>query len=185
MIDELEVFTSRYIPYKTGKELTEVQILGFKEVWKRALSKLKNMGSVIVHRDYHSENMMYLPEREGINALGILDFQDALFGSPIYDLVSLLEDARIRVPRDLALDCVEYYSKKKGLDTDSVLLNYHILGAQRNSRILGVFARKFMRDKADGYLKYIPLVLEYLEHDLSHPELTELKSYMENILHED
>lgn len=185
MITELELFTDWCVPYKTGHKLSDSQIDSFKEVWRRALAKQKGMPYTIVHRDYHSENMMYLPEREGINILGILDFQDALFGSPIYDLVSVLEDARIMVPRDLALDCIDYYSKKKNFDTDSVLLNYHILGAQRNTRILGVFARKYMRDGADQYLNYIPLVLEYLDYDLSHPDLAELKLFLQDILYAD
>lgn len=182
MVNELELFTTWYVPYQKGNKLNDGQLDIFKEVWQRTLSRQKAMDYTTVHRDYHAENMMYLPERKGLNIFGILDFQDTLFGSPIHDLVSVLEDARIRVSRDLALDCIDYYSKKKNFDIDSVLLNYHILGAQRNSRILGVFARKFVRDGEEQYLKYIPIVLEYLEYDLSHPDLAELKSCINNIL---
>ena len=122
--------------------------------------------------------MMYLQEKQGIQKLGLLDFQDALIGSPIYDLVSILEDARIDIDRDFALSCAKYYAKKKKVDLQHTLLNYHILGAQRNSRILGVFTRKYLRDKDDTYLQYIPRVLKYLEYDLSHPILEPIKNWL-------
>ena len=125
---------------------------------------------------------MYLEKQPAIKALGLLDFQDAVIGSPIYDLVSILEDARIKVPRNLAIDCLEYFAMQKKLKLEDVLTNYHILGAQRNSRILGVFARKFARDQNDNYLQYIPLVLEYLNYDLSHPIMSKLKIWFNKVI---
>lgn len=112
---------------------------------------------------------MYLEKQPAIKAIGLPDFQDAVIGSPIYDLVSILENARIKVPRNLAIDCLEYFATQKKIKIEDVLTNFHIPGAQRNSRILGVFSRKFVRDQNDNYLQYIPLVLEYLNYDLSHP----------------
>jgi hypothetical protein len=182
LLKELEGFANWYVPYKTGAKLAGEELGNFMDVWKRVLSKQIKMEKTIVHRDYHAENMMYLPARKGINSIGILDFQDAIVGSPIYDLVSVLEDARIDVPRQIALDCVQYYAQKKNFSMNDILLNYHILGAQRNTRILGVFARKAMRDNDNRYIKYIPLVLNYLQYDLSHPALSELKLLFTNLL---
>ena len=125
---------------------------------------------------------MYLEKHKDIKALGLLDFQDAVIGSPIYDLVSILEDARIKVPKDLAFDCINYFAKKKKLELEDLLINYHILGAQRNSRILGVFARKFIRDQNDNYLQYMPLVLEYLNHDFSHPVMSKIKNWFSRVI---
>lgn len=177
LLSELELFTDWYIPFKLKRNLNTVELTEYKEIWQRILLKQKPFKTSIILRDYHVENMMYLEQNRGLNKFGLLDFQDALIGSPIYDLVSLLEDARIEVPRELALSCIKYFAKKMKFPLDDVLTNYHILGAQRNSRILGVFARKNLRDGNDNYLQFIPLVLKYLDYDLSYPELSELKEW--------
>lgn len=178
---ELDIFVDWYIPYAYKKELKIHEFDEFIQLWKIALEAKEPMAEVIVLRDYHVENMMYLENREGINQLGLLDFQDALFGSPIYDLVSVLEDARFDIPKEEALEYIKYFVEKKELDIEDTLLNYHILGAQRNSRILGVFARKAERDGDDSYLQYIPRVLKYLEQDLSHPILAPIKNWLKKL----
>lgn len=178
MRTELSIFTDYYIPYKTGKIISKEELQKFNEIWQGTLASQTPLNNSIILRDYHVENMMYLKEKQGIKKLGLLDFQDALIGSPIYDLVSILEDARIDIDRDFALNCVQYYAKKKKINLQYTLLNYHILGAQRNLRILGVFARKYLRDKNNTYLQYIPRVLKYLEYDLSHPILEPIKNWL-------
>ena len=175
---ELDLFLNHYIPYKNQKTVSVEDKKEFLYIWQTMLAKQKLQSQNIVFRDYHVENLMYLEQEKDIKKLGLLDFQDALLGSPVYDLVSILEDARIDVPRALAMELVEYYAQAKGLDLDQVLTDYHILGAQRNLRILGVFTRKYFVDKKDTYLQYIPRVLEYLNHDLSHPALKQLKSWL-------
>lgn len=181
LLSELSLFEEWYIPHVLGRNLTDAESLEHKTIWQEILSNQAPLKASIVLRDYHAENMMYLENKHGINKLGLLDFQDALIGSPIYDLVSVLEDARIEVPRSLALDCLSYFTETQKLNLEDVLTNYHILGAQRNSRILGVFARKFMRDKNDNYLQYMPLVLKYLEQDLSHPVMRKLRKWISKI----
>ncbi len=178
---ELDIFVNYYIPYAYKKELKIHEFDEFIELWKIALEAKEPMAEGIILRDYHVENMMYLENRDGINQLGLLDFQDALSGSPIYDLVSVLEDARFDVPKEEALEYIKYFVEKKELDIEETLLNYYILGAQRNSRILGVFARKAERDGDDNYLQYIPRVLKYLEQDLSHPILAPIKNWLEKL----
>jgi aminoglycoside/choline kinase family phosphotransferase len=180
LCSELEVFVDWYIPYAYKRELTIQEFEEFVKIWQNILLMQTPMLNSIVLRDYHVENMMYL-EREGVNKLGLLDFQDALYGSPVYDLVSVLEDARIEVSREEALGYIEYFAARKEMEMDSVLLNYHILGAQRNSRILGVFARKANRDNDKSYLQYIPRVLKYLEYDLSHSTLEPLKTWFSKL----
>ncbi len=175
---ELSVFTDHYIPYKKNKEIHTDELSEFNKTWQEILIKQAPIKQSIVLRDYHVENMMYLKDEKGIKKLGLLDFQDALIGSPIYDLVSILEDARIDIDRNFALECVQYYAKEKNINIDQALINYHILGAQRNLRILGVFARKYNRDKDNTYLQYIPRVLKYLEYDVSHPALEPIKNWL-------
>lgn len=175
---ELATFTDYYIPYKTGKPVSKEELKKFNELWEDILANQEPLSNSIILRDYHVENMMYLEKERGIKKLGLLDFQDALIGSPVYDLVSILEDARIDVDRDFALNCVEYFAQKKQVDLQYILLNYHILGAQRNLRILGVFARKYIKDQDNTYLQYIPRVLKYLEYDVSHPILEPVKNWL-------
>ena len=182
LLDELKIFVEWYIPYVLNRKLTTVESDEYQNIWQEILNCQIPFNSCIVLRDYHVENIMYLEKQPAIKALGLLDFQDAVIGSPIYDLVSILEDARIKVPRNLAIDCLEYFAMQKKLKLEDVLTNYHILGAQRNSRILGVFARKFVRDQNDNYLQYIPLVLEYLNYDLSHPIMSKLKSWFNKVI---
>ncbi|MDP4708849.1 MAG: phosphotransferase [Rickettsiaceae bacterium] len=181
LLSELKLFVDWYIPHAYGREVHVHELEEFMEIWLNILESQAPMPSSMVLRDYHVENMMYLEERKSIKKLGLLDFQDALTGSPIYDLVSVLEDARIQVPRSDALRYVEYFSKKKEIDIEKVLLNYHILGAQRNSRILGIFARKAVRDHDASYLQYIPRVLKYLEYDLSYVALAPLKDWLDKL----
>jgi len=178
LASELSIFTDYYAPYKHNKELAPSDLASFNRLWQELLPKQTLMQNSIVLRDYHVENMMYLEHEKGINKLGLLDFQDALIGSPLYDLVSILEDARIDISRDFALECVQYYAAAKEIDLEDALINYHILGAQRNLRILGIFARKYIRDKDNSYLQYIPRVLKYLEYDVSHPVLEPIKNWL-------
>lgn len=178
LCSELSVFTDYYIPYTKNRNAHIHELNEFNKVWQEVLIKQAPIKQSIVLRDYHVENMMYLKDEKGIKKLGLLDFQDALIGSPIYDLVSILEDARIDIDRNFALECVQYYAKEKNINIDQALINYHILGAQRNLRILGVFARKYNRDKDNTYLQYIPRVLKYLEYDVSHPALEPIKNWL-------
>jgi len=175
---ELATFTDYYIPYKTGKTISQEELKKFNEIWRDILANQVPLNNSIILRDYHVENIMYLENKQGIKKLGLLDFQDALIGSPVYDLVSILEDARIDVDRDFALNCVEYFVQKKQMNLQHTLLNYHILGAQRNLRILGVFARKYIKDKDNTYLQYIPRVIKYLGYDVSHPILEPIKNWL-------
>lgn len=182
LLSELKLFTDWYILYRLKRNLSATELDDFKDIWQRILNYQVILNHCLVLRDYHVENVMYLKNCKGIKSLGLLDFQDAVIGSPIYDVVSVLEDARIKVPRTFALDCLKYFAGEKKLKLPDVLVDYHILGAQRNLRILGVFARKYVRDKNSNYLRYIPLVLEYLNYDLSHPIMSKLKNWFDKII---
>lgn len=140
-------------------------------------------------RDYHSPNLIWLPEREGIARVGIIDFQDALRGHPAYDLVSLGQDARRDVPLSLERALFDHYCAGAGaadasFDPVQFGAAYAILGAQRSSKILGIFARLAKRDGKRGYLAHIPRVSAYLERNLSHPALDALHGWYERYLPE-
>lgn len=137
---------------------------------------------VLILRDYHAENLLWLPDRTGLARIGLLDFQDALAGHPAYDLVSLLQDARRDVPARLEEAMLARYITATGQDTDSFVTAYRLLGAQRNLRILGVFARLCLRDGKPRYLDLIPRVWAHLQDDLAHPVLAPLRPILADAL---
>lgn len=158
MLRGMEVFTDWYVPFKTGKAMDANAKDDFLAQWRDALTDLPSIKTLAL-RDFHAENLMLMN-----NTVGLLDFQDATQSHPAYDLVSLLEDARYEVPSDLAQEMIDHYlALNPEMNSDEFLRAYEVLGAQRNSRILGVFARKAMRDGARQYLDLIPRVLRYLE----------------------
>lgn len=179
LLQELEIYTDWYIPFKTGKILQHELKAEFWAIWNQIISEQPNIKQSIILRDYHVKNMMLL-DRQGVNSIGLLDFQDAIIGSPLYDLVSVLQDARFELSNNFSSKCLDYYLEiNPHLDKREAHLSYHILGAQRNSRILGVFAKKAMDDNQPNYLQYIPRVLGYLENNLSHNIMQPLKSWIE------
>lgn len=125
-------------------------------------------------RDYHAENLLWLPDRKGAARVGLLDFQDAMLGHPAYDVMSLLTDARRDVPREIADRTAKRFARIAGLETEEFERAYALLGTQRNLRILGVFARLSLRFGKPRYVDFIPRVWGHLEAGLRHPALTSL-----------
>ncbi|MGQ0455434.1 MAG: tRNA (adenosine(37)-N6)-threonylcarbamoyltransferase complex ATPase subunit type 1 TsaE [Hyphomicrobium sp.] len=133
-------------------------------------------------RDYHSPNLIALDDRPPPQDVGMIDFQDALIGPLAYDLVSLLQDARVDVSADLELALLNRYVDKvragdAAFDGAQFRFSYAALGAQRNTKILGIFARLAVRDGKRGYLAHIPRIWGYLERDLAHPRLAPLAAW--------
>ncbi len=163
LLREAALFTEWYMP---AVELPPAP--GFAEAWRAALAPVAEAAQVTVLRDYHAENIMLLAD----GRLGLLDFQDALAGHPAYDLVSLLQDARRDVPEALEAAMLAHYGP---LDPAA----YALLGAQRNAKILGIFARLWRRDGKPRYLAFQPRVWRYLERDLAHPALAEVRAWFD------
>ena len=138
------------------------------EVWPLA----RTHDDRLVQLDYHSPNLMWLPDRDGLARVGVLDFQDAMHGPAAYDLVSLIQDPRRDVPPALEPELVaRYLAARSEFDPRAFAASYAVLGAQRAARILGVFVRLWRRDGKSGYLKHIPRVWSLLDRNLAHPAL--------------
>jgi hypothetical protein len=145
-------------------------------VWGDVLAEVEAR-PVLVLRDYHAENLMVLSDRR---RMGLLDFQDALAGHPAYDLVSLLQDARRDVDPSLEVEMLNLYYRLAGIeDPERFRAHYEILGAQRNSKILGIFTRLWKRDNKPHYLSFQPRVWGYLERNLRHPALGPVRSWFD------
>ena len=150
----------------------------YRAIWERLLPQARMGADGFVYVDYHADNLLWLPERRGHARIGLLDFQDARIGPPAYDLVSLLEDARRDVPPDLAAAMVKHYlAARPDLEPQAFGAAYALLGAQRNSKILGLFSRLARRDGKPAYLALLPRVAGHLKRDLEHPVLAPLKAW--------
>jgi hypothetical protein len=162
---ELELFPEWYINKHLGITLNDKQKAKLEEVFQRILANNLAQPCVYVHRDYHSRNLMFVPD----NDPGILDFQDAVYGPITYDLASLFKDAYIHWEEADIIDWLICYwekARKAGLpvreDFGDFYRDYEMMGVQRHIKVLGIFARLYHRDGKDGYLKDMPLVMEYL-----------------------
>lgn len=138
--------------------------------------------SVLIQRDYHAENLLWLPERSGIARVGLLDFQDAMRGHPAYDLVSILQDARRDVSAKTVAAMKARFIRNGSHDPVDFETAYAVFGLQRNLRILGVFARLCLRDNKAHYVDYIPRVWRFIETNLQHPSLADLRDQITNDL---
>ena len=147
-----------------------------------ALKPLDDGAKVLIQRDYHAENLLWMPERDGVTRVGLLDFQDAMEGHAAYDLVSILQDARRDVPSETETAMKTRYISQNRLDPDSFDRAYALLGAQRNLRILGVFARLCMRDGKAHYVDLIPRVWNHIQTNLAHPALHDIAALVSSDL---
>lgn len=181
---ETELLLDWYWPAVYGKAAPPDVRDEFNSIWESIFDRLDKEPKGWVLRDYHSPNLIYLPDRPAPRNVGIIDFQDALVGSHAYDLVSLLQDARLDVPAALEAELLEYYiAHVEAEDADfgegGFRFAYAALGCQRNTKILGIFARLAKRDGKRGYLAHIPRIWGYLGRGLTHAELAPLAAWYE------
>lgn len=184
---EAALLTDWYLPLALNRKATAEETAEHRALWRDLLASLQDGDPAFVHRDYHAQNLLWLPERAGVARVGLIDFQDAVAGSRAYDLVSLLEDARRDVSPELAEAMVAHYiaaMRAQGSVVDEAQLRaaLAIMAAQRNAKIAGIFARLQLRDGKPRYLDYLPRVWGYLAHDLEHPALAPLKGWYERVL---
>jgi hypothetical protein len=165
---EMQLFPEWYVSKHLGASLDDKQQAVLQRTFDMLNCNILTQGQVYVHRDYHSRNLMVCDDAMGSNP-GILDFQDAVYGAITYDLVSLLKDAYIHWEEAQVLDWVVRYwqkARQAGLpvpdDISTFYRDFEWMGAQRHLKVLGIFARLYHRDGKDGYLKDLPLVMDYL-----------------------
>jgi hypothetical protein len=179
---EVALFPDWYAPAVA----IDVDADGYFSAWRAAWADVAaeaERNPVLVLRDYHADNLMVLPGRR---ELGLLDFQDALAGHPAYDLVSLLQDARRDVAQELEEDMLTRFMAAADIpDRARFRAHYEVLGAQRNTKILGIFTRLWKRDGKPLYLPLQPRVWNYLERNLRHPALAPVRAWFDaNVLAE-
>ena len=178
---EVELLLDWYLP-RLGMVVTEDSRADFLEHWREALQPALDAPPTWVLRDFHSPNLLWLPDRKDIARLGILDFQDTVMGPPAYDVASLLQDARVDVPEEVEVALLgRYVRARRAADADfnpaAFIRSYVTLAAQRASKILGIFARLDVRDGKPQYLRHMPRISSYLLRSLGHPSLEPLNEW--------
>jgi N-acetylmuramate 1-kinase len=181
LLIEVELLLDWYLP-KLNARISDTKRDAYLALWRDALLPVVAAKPTWVLRDFHSPNLIWLPARVGTGRIGILDFQDAVMGSPAYDLASLLQDARVDVPELMEISLLSRYTRARlkadpKFDAPAFARAYATLAAQRASKILGIFARLEKRDGKPQYLRHVPRVWAYLQRSLAHPALAQLNSW--------
>ena len=179
---ELTLFTEWFVP-DVGVNLSKEALNDWAEIWAEMTAALAAHAPGLALRDFHAENLFWCPEREATAKVGLIDFQDAVYTHPAYDLNSLLEDARRDVPRELARDLFSRFCDKTGLvEDESFYAAYAVSGAQRKLKNLGFPVRS---DKLYGKPQYRalhPRLKRHLQVYLAHPACAPLKAWLDEYL---
>ena len=177
---EVELLLDWLWPAMTGAPAGDSLRAEYRASWQAVLPQREAAPSSLALFDFHIDNLMWLKGRPGVQACGLLDFQDAVLAPVTFDLVSLLEDARRDVPAALAEQLIAHYlAAFPEIREEDFRASYCIIGAQRSTRILGTFARLKLRDSKPGYLKHIPRVWRWLGQDLAHPALGPVRAWFD------
>jgi aminoglycoside/choline kinase family phosphotransferase len=176
---EASLLVEWFLPQVMGVEKAQALLGEYRAIWRGVLAQAKLQQRTLVHRDYHADNLLWLADREGHRAVGMLDYQDALWGDPAYDLVSLLEDARRDVGANTVKQCIAQFTAATHEEPGDFAARYAVLGAQRNAKIIGIFTRLCVRDGKAHYLNYLPRVWAHFMNDLKHPLLAPVRDFIE------
>jgi hypothetical protein len=178
LFKESDLFFEWYLPlFLNSKKVLYIKKKS-KKIFTTLYNKINFPNSYFVHRDYHLQNLMKVG-----NKIGVLDSQDALIGNPAYDLVSLVDDVRIRTSTRLKNKIYNYYLKKTlkihRVNKEKFLQDFNILSVQRTLKIIGIFSRLYKRDGKQIYLKFIPYAWQILEMRLNSEIFLELKKILD------
>ena len=179
---ESKLFFEWYLPMNSIK-FDESIINEFKKLLYFSLERTLLIPEVFVHRDYHIDNLFFLRERKNHFKCGWIDYQDALIGPCVYDIVSLTQDARINFPKQLEHKIIEYYLKKfKNIRKKDFLYSFSLIAIQRHLKVLGIFSRLFKRDKKKNYLIHIPRVKKLLKNNLEKKEFKDFNRLLRKFI---
>jgi len=183
LIDAAMLLPEWYLPAATGKPTSDEDAACYRTAWRASLAALPAAADTLLLRDYHQDNLLWLPARPGVKACGLLDFQDALRGHPSYDLVSLIEDARRDVSPAVHAACLARYIGETGLgDPAAFKAGFALMAAQRHARVIGLFVRLLKRDGKPDYLPHLPRVWRLFERALRHDALQPLRAWVDRLL---
>jgi aminoglycoside/choline kinase family phosphotransferase len=176
---EAALLAEWFLPQVVGIDRARALHDEYLALWKNILQAANLRQTCLVHRDYHADNLFWLDDRADHHAVGMIDYQDALWGDPAYDLASLLEDARRDVSASTTADCFARFSTDLGENAHDFAVRYSVLAAQRNAKIIGIFTRLCVRDGKAHYLDFLPRVWAHFTRDLTHPALAPMRDFID------
>ena len=179
LIEESMLFLEWYWPAIHKNKPKKDVVNEFIKIWNNLLNKNLRTKKVLVHRDFHIDNLFFLKDRKGLKACGLIDFQDAVIGPTSYDLVSLLEDARRNVNKEVIFKMYNKFVRKLSKkQKEDFVKEYKVLATNRHLKVIGIFTRLCKRDKKNSYLKHIPRLWKLIEYNLNFYSLSELNKWI-------
>jgi len=180
--DESQLFIEWYLKKYLKINITDTDIKDFKDIINKIFNNLDTKFEKLVLRDYHVDNLILQKSKLGLKQVGILDFQDAVLGSSSYDLISIIEDVRRPISKDLKNILIKYFIDSTGYDPNQLEKELAFYSVQRNLKILGIFSRLNLRDNKSKYMGYNDNAWKYIESNLNNPTMSDLKVWLKKIL---
>ena len=180
--DESQLFIEWYLKKYLKINITDTDIKDFKDIINKIFNNLDTKFEKLVLRDYHVDNLILQKSKLGLKKVGILDFQDAVLGSSSYDLISIIEDVRRPISKDLKNILIKYFIDSTGYDPNQLEKELAFYSVQRNLKILGIFSRLNLRDNKSKYMGYNDNAWKYIESNLNNPTMSDLKVWLKKIL---
>lgn len=179
---EVELLLDWHLPWKrAGQPATAEERASYLAIWDQLIDELTGSDTSIVMRDFHSPNIIWRDDRKGHDRVGLIDFQDAMIGPSAYDLVSLVQDARVTIERplmdQLMADYLSARATKSDFDEAAFLKSWAIMSAQRACKLNGLWVRLKDRDGKPGYMRHLPRTLWHLSVAFEHPVLAPLRNW--------
>ena len=180
--DESQLFIEWYLKKYLKINITDTDIKNFKDIINKIFNNLDTKFEKLVLRDYHVDNLILQKSKLGLKQVGILDFQDAVLGSSSYDLISIIEDVRRPISKDLKNILIKYFIDSTGYHPNQLEKELAFYSVQRNLKILGIFSRLNLRDNKSKYMGYNDNAWKYIESNLNNPTMSDLKVWLKKIL---
>jgi tRNA threonylcarbamoyl adenosine modification protein YjeE len=179
---EVELLLDWHLPWKRGGQaVSTAERERYLDIWDHLIDELANADTSIVLRDFHSPNILWRGDREGHDRVGLIDFQDAMIGPAAYDVVSLVQDARVTIERplmdQLMADYLSARARTSSFDEASFLKSWAIMSAQRACKLNGLWVRLRDRDAKPGYMRHLHRTLWHLAVAFEHPVLAPLRNW--------
>lgn len=186
LLKEVMLFVDWYLPAITGTPTSPALTTSYETAWRAAFKDIAATNETLVLRDYHVDNLMWLPNRNGTERCGLLDFQDAVVGARAYDVMSLIEDARRDIPDLIREEMISrYLDALPEVSSTALRRDIAILGAGRHAKVIGIFTRLSERDSKSQYLHHVSRVWRLLERDLMHPAMSDVADWFnQNVPHD-
>lgn len=178
---EARLLLDWYLPWKRGEQASDEERQDYLSIWDGLIGELADAEKNLLLRDFHSPNIIWQPQESGVRRIGLIDFQDAMIGPTAYDLASIVQDARVDIPKALADQMmIDYLTLRRSLgdfDETGFLKAWAIMAAQRNCKLGGLWVRLKERDGKPQYLQHMPRTLRHLSTALAHDALAPLREW--------